>query len=484
MEMLKKKTKIVATLGPSSDTYDRILALYKAGANIFRINMSHGNHNSHKVKIDLIKKIEKDLNTHIGVMLDTKGPEIRTGLMKDGKVEIHKDQTIIVSMIPCEGTSEKISVSYPDLYLDVRVGDSLKIDDGNLELKINEIKTEEKELVCVAQNGHVLKSRKGVNAPFARLTMPFISDTDLLDLQFACENGCNMLATSFTRRREDVEAVREILIKHNRPDIAIIAKIENPEGILELDNIIAAADGIMVARGDLGVEVPLELVPLHQRDIIKKCRIAGKPVITATQMLDSMVTHPRPTRAEVSDVSTAVLESTDCVMLSAESAAGLYPVESVEMQCRISNTMERELDYEALSREAYETSNKNNNDAIANSIANTAKLIDAKLIISFTETGNSTFRISKARPICPIISITNKIHTVYKSTLYWGVYNAYITTKMPAFIEEMEVLSLKIAHDLKLPPGTPIIMSGGTPTGSGRTNFMRIIHVNKIRVSE
>jgi pyruvate kinase len=310
--------------------------------------------------------------------------------------------------------------------------------------------------------------------------MAYISEQDESDLKFGAEHDMDAIFASFCRRPEDIQAIRDVLAKYGKV-IPIFAKIENPEGVEKIEEIVKTADGIMVARGDLGDEIPPEQVPLVQRKIIRLCRQYGKPVITATQMLDSMTSHPRPTRAEVSDVATAIDESSDCVMLSGESASGLYPVESVAMQAAISSAMEKELPYEQLARQAFDTSEHTINDAIANSIANTALLIGAKLIVNFTQTGNSTKRISKARPCCPIISVTNNRKTCLQGAWLWGVYSVLIKTSMPDFIEEMEVLALKIARDLGLEAGSPIIIAGGTPTGAGKTNFMRIVNVNQIK---
>jgi pyruvate kinase len=303
-----------------------------------------------------------------------------------------------------------------------------------------------------------------MNVPMSRLSMPYISEQDKQDLQFGAEHDMDAIFASFCRRPEDILAIRAELAKYGKV-IPIFAKIENPEGVEKIEEIVKTADGVMVARGDLGDEIPPEQVPLVQRKIIRLCRQYGKPVITATQMLDSMTSHPRPTRAEVSDVATAIDESSDCVMLSGESASGLYPVESVKMQAAISKAMEAELPYEQLAREAFETSEHTINDAIANSIANTALLIGAKLIVNFTQTGNSTRRISKARPCCPIISVTNNRKTALAGGWLWGVYSVLIKTSMPDFIEEMEVLALKIARDSGIEAGAPIIIAGGTPTG-------------------
>ena len=312
--------------------------------------------------------------------------------------------------------------------------------------------------------------------------MNFISEKDRNDLKWGCENGVDIIAASFVRNANDVKEMRKVLTEYGHPEIMIISKIENGEAMDKLDEIIDASDGIMVARGDLGLEIPEEQVPIVQKRLIKRCREKGKPVITATQMLDSMCHSPIPTRAEVSDVATSIDESTDCVMLSAESASGEYPDKAVLMQTKIARTMEKELDYENLARQAYETSLKDNNDSIANAIANTAKLINAKLIVSFTETGRSSRRISKARPCCPILSISKNLTTVRQNALFWGIYSVYIpVSKMPDFIEEMEVIAIVKAKKFGLKAGDTILMSGGTPTGAGKTNFLRIIKLPEDR---
>jgi len=478
---IEKKTKIVATIGPATETYEKLLELVKNGANVFRLNFSHGDYKDHAMRIAMIRKIAKETGIYIPVLLDTKGPEIRTGLMKNNEVLIQDGHEFRISMKEVLGTDKLISVTHEKLYEDVAINDHIKIDDGNLDLLIIGKDSKKHELIVKATNTHILKSRKGVNAPSAKLSMKFISKKDEEDLKFGCEHSVDYIAASFTRRASDILDIKAVLKKYGNPNIPIIAKIENPEAIENIDEILKYADGIMVARGDLGVEVPPEMVPVYQKMIINKCRNVGKPVITATQMLDSMQSHPRPTRAEVSDVSVAISESSDAVMLSAETASGLYPFEAVAMQRKIASAIEPLLDYKQLASEAYNTSEKNNNDAIANSIANTALLIDAKLIIVFTQTGKTAYRISKARPCCPIISISNNKDTVLRSGLFWGIYSTLITTSMPDFIEEMEALALKIAHDMKIKPGEPIVMAGGTPTGAGKTNFMRIIYVNDIK---
>lgn len=479
---LSKKTKIVCTIGPASDKMEIFRQLYEQGMNIMRLNFSHGTYEEQEQKLLMARELEKE-NIFIGTMLDTKGPEIRCHKMKDGKITIEKGQITRISMTEVLGTPEKISVTYDKLFEDVSIGNHIKIDDGKLNYEVIGKDEDNREIICKALNKHEIKDRKGVNCLGAKLNaLEFISERDRQDLIWGCEHSVDFVSASFVRNPKDVEDIRKILTEHGHPEIKIISKIENYEAMNCLEDIVDVSDGIMVARGDLGIEIPEEKVPIVQKHLIELCRKKGKPVITATQMLDSMMYSPIPTRAEVGDVATAISESTDCVMLSGESASGLYPVESVQMQAKIANAMEQELDYEAFARQAYEVSNKDNNDAIANAICNTAKLIDAKLIVSYTDSGRSSRRISKARPCCPILSISNKLTTVRQNSLYWGVYSVLLKSKrMPEFIEDMEVVALVHAKKFGLKPGEYILISGGTPTGSGHTNFMRIIKVPEDR---
>lgn len=477
-----KNTKVVCTIGPASDKEEVLRVLIENGMNIMRMNFSHGSYEEHLKKLELARKIEKDEEIYIPVMLDTKGPEIRCHNMENGKIKIKKGQITRIAMKEVLGTPEKISVTFANLFDDINIDNHIKIDDGKLDYIVIDKDNDNREIICKALNTHDLSSKKGVNCLGARLTMDFISEKDEADLKWGCEHGVDLIAASFVRNANDVVLIKEVLKKYGHPEIMVISKIENNEAMDKLDEIIDESDGIMIARGDLGLEIPEEQVPIIQKRLIKRCREKGKPVITATQMLDSMTYSPIPTRAEVSDVATSIDESTDCVMLSAESASGEYPDKAVLMQTKIARTMEKELDYESLAKQAYDTSLKNNNDAIANAIANTAKLIDAKLIVSFTETGRSSRRISKARPCCPILSISKCLTTVRQNALYWGVYSCYIpVNKMPDFIEEMEVIAIVKARKFGLKPGDTFLMSGGTPTGSGKTNFLRIISIPQDR---
>ncbi len=473
---LKKKTKIVCTIGPSSQDMGVLKKLIANGMNVMRLNFSHGDYEEQLGKLLKARELEKE-GIYIPVMLDTKGPEIRCHDIEGGKVQIVKGQTLRISMKPVLGNAEKISVTFDKLYDDVAVGNHIKIDDGKLDLVVTGKDEFNKEIITEALNTHVISSKKGVNCSGAKLnSLKFISEKDEQDLIWGCEHGVDLISASFVRCAKDVQDIRNILIEHGHPEIKIISKIENYEAMGCLSEIVDASDGIMVARGDLGLEIPEETVPIVQKKLIDLCRTKGKPVITATQMLDSMMKSPIPTRAEVGDVATAITESTDCIMLSGETANGDYPVESVAMQAKIAKVMETTLDYETLAKQAYDTSNKDNNDAIANAIANTAKLIGAKLIVSFTETGRSSRRISKARPCCPILSISNNLTTVRQNAIYWGVNSVLLKSKkMPEFIEDMEVVAITHAKKFGLKPGDCLLVSGGTPTGSGRTNFMRII---------
>ena len=480
---ISKKTKIVCTIGPASDTYERCVELFNAGMNVMRINFSHGSYEEHLKKIEIAQRMYKENNMIVPIMLDTKGPEIRTHLFENGSAHFDTNQEVRITMKEVLGTNEKFSVTYSELFNDVEVGHHIKLDDGNLDMIVTKKDYDNNEIICKTLNHHTVKDRRGVNCPETEIHMPYISEKDFNDITWGTKHDVTFIAASFVRTKEDVLAIRKILLDNDRPDMRIISKIENPQALANIDSIIEVSDGIMVARGDLGVEIPAEDVPVAQRNLIEKCRVAGKPVITATQMLDSMKTNPNPTRAEVSDVANAVLMTTDSVMLSAESASGEYPIESCSMQAKIANKIENYLPYSQLAQEAFETSNKNNNDAISNAIATTAILIGAKLIVCLTETDESISRLSKARPCCPIISVSNDMRLCKGDALKWGVYPIYIPY-IPQLIEEMEVFALMKARQLGIPSGSPIILTGGSPTGSKNTNFMKIITVNEIKEVE
>ncbi len=475
---ISKKTKIIATIGPATNTMEKVEALIEAGMNVMRINFSHGNHESHKVIIDISKELKKR-HIYIPIMLDTSGPEIRCAYFAGGKAEIIKNSIVKIHMNNVVGDSTKFSVNYAELVNDIKIGDAVKIDDGKLRLDVTEIDKENGIITTKAFNSHTIKDRKGVNIPSARLRLPALSEKDKEDIKFGVKEGINIIAASFTRTGDNIIQIKNYLKELNGEGIQVFAKIENLEGVENIQDILAVADGIMVARGDMGVEIAPELVPVMQSEIILECRKLGKPVIVATQMLDSMQQNPLPTRAEVSDVATAIKEGADAVMLSGETASGLYPVESAAMQQRIAVTMEQYLPYTQLANFGYNYSKKTRNDAIATSVASTANLIDAQAIVCFSETGNSAIRISKSRPKCPIVMVTNSENAGMKVAPYFGVF-PIVVKHLPQLIEDMEAFSLIKMRQLGLQPKDNVIITGGTPTGVGTTNFLRIVALNDL----
>ena len=476
---IDKKTKIVCTIGPASQGKEVMRELLRSGMTCMRLNFSHGTHDEHLQKIQTLRDICKEEDLIIPICLDTKGPEIRTSCFKGGSATFIKDKTCRISMDATKlGDEKRFGVTYPKLFNDTPLNSILKLDDGNLELEVIEKDNTNKELVCKILNSHVCKDRRGVNCPGAHLNMPYLSEVDKSDLIFGCKNHFDIVFASFVRSVKDIHDIRDFLSANGGKDIMVVSKIENTEAIENLDEIIKASDGIMVARGDLGIEIPAEDVPIYQRYIIKSCRKFGKPVITATQMLDSMVRNPIPTRAEVSDVAWAIDEGSDSVMLSGESASGLYPIQAVQMQAKIARVIESHFDYISSFRDAFNTSNKTVSDAIAVSVSETATIVNAKLIVCFSISGSTAIRISKTRPICPTFVVSSDLFSLSKSMFFYGNY-PYHVKKVPQFIEEMEVLAIKIATDYNIKDGSKIIITGGTPVGAGKTNFLKVITFNR-----
>ena len=468
-----KKTKIVATLGPASETKPMIKKLIDAGMNVARLNFSHGDHSTHLLKIQTIKELINEGN-NISIMLDTRGPEIRSHEFEGGSASFKTGDIVRISMTKILGNNKKFSVSYSNLIKDIEVGKLIKFDDGKISFEVIEKDLKNNEIIVKALNPHTLKDRRNCVAPFARLTMPFVSEQDRKDILFGCEQNINYIAASFTRRVADVEAIRSILKEVGKEYIQIIAKIENQEGLDNLDDIIKVADGIMVARGDLGVEIPPENVPVAQKLMIAKCKKVGKPVIVATQLLESMMKYPTPTRAEVSDVANAILDVTDAVMLSGESASGDYPVESVAMEAKIANKMEDLLDYHKLAEEGFLSSEKTEDDAIAFSVANSVLMTDAKLIVAFSDSGTTSRRISKYRPKCPIVSVSTNPKRAKELTLYWGTYGVTVK-QFPESLNDFDKVASEIAKSFGVKKNQTIILTGGN--GLGSTNFMKLTKV-------
>lgn len=400
-----RKTKIVCTIGPASEKYEILKELIEKGMNVMRLNFSHGDFEEHGSRIKLVREISEELNKNVGIMLDTKGPEIRTKKF-EGKVLLNQgEEFIIYTKEDVVGDSTRCSVTYEDLYKDVEVGGKILIDDGLVALEIKNI--EEGKITCVVLNSGEVSSNKGVNLPKSKIKLPALTDKDKKDLLFGIENDVEYVAASFIRKADDVIKIREFLNSNGGDFIKIISKIENQEGLDNIDEIIDSSDGIMVARGDLGVEIPIENLPHWQKLIIKKCNDKGKFVITATQMLDSMIRNPRPTRAEASDVANAIHDGSDAVMLSGETANGKYPVESYEIMDKIIITTEQSLDYEGkLQRKLSKIEYKDVPNTIALFSCTTANEVGAKAILACTKSGATAQFVSRFRPECPIISIT------------------------------------------------------------------------------
>ncbi len=412
-----KMTKVVCTIGPKSEKKEVLKELVLSGMNVMRLNFSHGDHEEHGARIKTIREISKETGKHVAILLDTKGPEIRTGSHAEGDVKydlVEGQDFIVTTDYSFKGTPEKISVSYPGMTKDLKPGDTILVDDGLIGLEVKEIKGD--EIFCKVKNSGALGQKKGVNLPGVSVSLPALAEKDKADLKFGCEVGVDYIAASFIRKASDVAEVRRVLDDNGGENIKIISKIENQEGIDNFDEILELSDGIMVARGDLGVEVPVEEVPFMQKMMIRKCNAVGKPVITATQMLDSMQKNPRPTRAEAGDVANAILDGTDAVMLSGESANGKYPVEAVRTMATIS----AKTDEYGVSK-IYYTHEVTITEAISKGAVEAAENLGAKLIVCWTKTGRAAKMIRKYNPSMPIIALTDSDVTARQLALVRGV---------------------------------------------------------------
>lgn len=469
-----RKTKIVCTIGPASESEEMLEKLMKAGMNVARLNFSHGSHEEHKARIDTIRKVADRLGKTIGILLDTKGPEIRTHDMKDGLIMLEKGKEVIVNMSQVEGTPEKFSVTYEDLINDVQVGSYILLDDGLVELQVKDIDKTKGEVKCDILNTGELKNKKGVNLPGVKVNLPGITDKDADDILFGIKEDVDYIAASFVRRPSDVLDIREILERENNHNITIFPKIENQEGIDNIEEILEVSDGLMVARGDMGVEIPPESVPIVQKDLIRKCNKLGKPVITATQMLDSMQRNPRATRAEASDVANAIYDGTDAVMLSGETAAGLYPEEAVKTMRNIAVSAEAAQDYKKLLSDRTKLVETSLVNAIGVSVAHTALNLNVKAIVAATESGSTAVTISKYRPHSDIIAVTPSEHTARQLALVWGAYP--VIKKGRKTTDDLLNNAVATAVETgRVTNGDLIIITAGVPTGEkGTTNMMKL----------
>ena len=472
-----KNTKMVATIGPASESEEVLRALFKEGVNVARLNFSHGSHEEHKIKIDRIKKLRREMDLPIGIMLDTKGPEIRLGDI-EGEVLLEIGDKFILTREDLIGDKSIASISYKDLYKDLKVGDRILIDDGLVELLVKAIVGE--DIITEVENSGTISSHKGVNVPGVDIKLPALTERDIEDIKFGIKEDVDFIAASFIRSREDVLAIRKVLEEEKDYTTKIISKIESQKAVELIDEIIEVSDGIMVARGDLGVEIETEAVPIIQKKIIKKCNIAGKTVITATQMLDSMIRNPRPTRAETNDVANAVLDGTSAVMLSGETASGKYPLKAVVTMRKICEYTESTVDH----NEILENRIKDVENSMTNSIGRSACVIArdlaANAIITATTSGNTSRAIAKFRPETPIIASTPFEKIKNQLSLVWGVR----PVKVLNFKDTDNLIDASMEVAVKkgfLKSGDLVVLTAGVPTGiAGSTNLLKIENVSEI----
>ena len=467
-----RKTKIICTLGPSSETENVIKQMIIAGMDVARLNFSHGDYENHKQKADLVKKIRTELNKHTAILLDTKGPEIRLKKFINGKITLEKDKIFTLCAYDVEGDQNKASITYKELYKDIHYGSKILIDDGRVELCAEQFN--ENEILCRVINGGEISDNKSVNVPDTNLSIPFLSEKDKTDIAFAVKENFDFIAASFTRSADDIKQIRRELESHGCGDIRVIAKIENAAGVDNIEEILNESDGIMVARGDLGVEIPMEEIPIIQKKLISKCYNAGKQVITATQMLESMTKQPRPTRAEITDVANAIYDGTSAIMLSGETAAGLYPVEAVKTMALIAVRTESEIDYKKRFYAINENKYLNVTNAISHATCTSALDLKASAIITITKSGETARFISRYRPETPIAGCSPEIKTCRHMNMSWGV--------IPVHIEYMDNTDALLEHAVQktyeqkiVEYGDLVVITAGIPLGvSGTTNMLKV----------
>lgn len=471
-----KKTKIICTMGPNTWDKNCLKQLAIEGMDIARLNFSHGDYEEHAGNIERIKQVREELHKPIAILLDTKGPEIRVGQLEEDKMILEEGRKVTMTTEQIVGKEGKIPITYEDLPKDVTAGDRILLDDGLMELKV--LSCTDTEIFCEVVAGGTLSSKKGVNVPNVKVNLPAITDKDRDDIAFGIQHDVDFIAASFVRNADAIIEIRKILKAHHAEDISIIAKIENSEGVNNVDAILKEADGIMVARGDLGVEIPAEEVPFVQKEIIQKCREAYKPVITATQMLDSMIRNPRPTRAEVTDVANAIYDGTDAIMLSGETAMGKYPVEAVKTMSEIAQATEEHLNYELHMKKKQMKQNLDVSSAVAFSSVATSQNVGAKYILTSSMSGNTARVVSKFRPQCNIIGLSPIEKTLRKMQIYWGV--TPIQTKHVAHTSEILSQAVDTVKEANLvQKGDIVVMTAGSTYGDYPiTNTMKVFIID------
>lgn len=474
------KTKLVCTIGPASEQTTALAEMINSGMNVARLNFSHGTHAEHKARIDAVREAADTAGRSVAIMLDTKGPEIRVGLFKEKKITLREGDHFTLTTRMIEGTNDIVSVNYARLPQDVKHDSIILLDDGLVGLRVVDI-VGGTDVRCVVQNPGDLSDRKRVNLPGVTVSLPAVSDKDIEDIKFGIEAGVDFIAASFTQKASDVLEIRK-LVEDTGADIAIIAKIENEAGLAHVDEILKVADGLMVARGDLGVEIPAEEVPIAQKIMIEKCNRAGKPVIIATQMLDSMMRNPRPTRAEASDVANAIFDGADAIMLSGETAAGKYPVEAVQTMARIATRTEEVLDYADLLRKREVHARCTTTDAISRASVQTALSLSAEAVVTSTESGYTARMVSKYRPGVPIIAVTPNARTMRRLQLTWGVYPLL----GPRTQNTDEMIDTAVQSGLRaglLKEGDLAVITAGIPVGiPGTTNLIKVHVVGSVLI--
>jgi pyruvate kinase len=475
-----RKTKIICTLGPACDNEGILKKLVLAGMDVARMNFSHGSYTEHKGRIDMLKKVRQELGCPVALLLDTKGPEIRTGKFENDSVVLTSGSSFVLTDESVLGNESRVSITYKELYKDVKKGDRILIDDGLIELEVQEIKG--KDIYCTVLNGGKVSNNKGINVPGAEIHLPSITKQDIDDIKFGIENDVDFIAASFVRKAEDVVEIKKVLEKHGGHGVKVISKIENRQGVQNIDEIIMVSDGIMVARGDLGVEIPVEEVPIVQKILIEKCYRNGKPVITATQMLDSMIRNPRPTRAEASDVANAIYDGTSVIMLSGETAAGKYPVETLNTMSRIAEKAENSMDYWKRFLNAQFEMIPTITNAISHATCTTALDLKASAIITVTHSGHTARMISRFRPDCPIIATTVCPKAQRQLSLSWGV-TPYLVEEASSTDEMFDMGVEKALESGLVKNGDLTVITAGAPIGvSGTTNILKVQLVGNVLV--
>lgn len=473
-----RRTKIVCTIGPATNSEEMLTRLVRSGMNVARLNFSHGTHEYHKDTLERIKRVRRREGMPVAILLDTKGPEIRVKDFKDGFAELREGAEFTLTTREIEGTEQAVTVTYAGMPAELSEGNSILIDDGNIELCVK--CCTETDVICQVVRGGRISNHKGINVPNVHLDMPFLSEQDQSDILFGIENDVDFIAASFVRCKEDVIALRKFVDYHGARDLRIIAKIENIEGVNNFDEILRYADGIMVARGDMGVELSFERLPGLQKRFIKKCYQSGKMVITATQMLESMISHANPTRAEITDVANAVFDGTSAVMLSGETAMGKYPALAVEVMGRIVTQAENDaFEMDAYAGISYEIDNNDTTNAVCDATCTTARDISAKAIIAVTKSGQTARRMSKFRPVQPIVAATPVEKTFHQLALSWGVFP--VLARLQSSSDELLLHAIDCAKQIDaVENGDIVVIAAGIPLDTtGSTNLMRVAVVGK-----